>query len=241
MVAFGGAGGLHAVEVARELHIPKVIIPNYPGQFSALGMLMADIQHDYIQTYYKALKYADFSVVRHICDELVEQGRRTLESERVPEDAMSYQRFLDIRYSGQEFSIPVPIAARYIEDGDADAIRKAFDELHGRRYGYQTPEQPVEMVNVRVSAFGKRTPFRFPALELSGKGDPLTGRRIVYLKSGQEGAECPIYRRDRLPAGYEITGPTVVQEYASTTVLFPGDKALVASTGELVVTLGGGE
>ena len=241
MVAFGGAGGLHAVEVARELHIPMVIVPNYPGQFSALGMLMADIKHDYVQTYYKALKYADFGAVRHICDGLVERGRQTLEHERVAETAMFFQRFLDIRYSRQEFSIPVPIEARFIEEGDAGAIRKAYDEMHERRYGYHTPDEPVEIVNVRVSAFGRRTPFKFPELEPTASGDPLVGRRPVYFKGSKEAEECPIFRREGLPAGYRIEGPAVIQEYASTTVLFPGDACVVAPTGEIVITVAGGE
>ncbi len=241
MVAIGGAGGLHAVEVARELHIPKVIVPNYPGQFSALGMLMADIKHDYVQTYYKALKLADFGAVLTICDELIMRGKRTLEEERVPEDAMSFQRFLDMRYSRQEFSIPVPIEARAIEEGDAAAIRKAFDRLHEHRYGYHTPDEPVEIVNVRVSAFGKRTPFKFPELGPAASGDPLAGRRLVYFKDAKTAGECPIYRREKLPAGYRIEGPSIIQEYASTTVLFPGDSCFVAPTGEIVITVGEGE
>ena len=240
MVAFGGAGGLHAVEVARELHIPKVIIPNYPGQFSALGMLMADIQHDYVQTYYKALKYADFRVLTRICNELVGRGRQTLKEERVPEAAMSFQPFLDIRYSRQEFSIPVPIPARLVEKGDGAAIRKAFDELHERRYGYHTPDEPVEIVNVRVSAFGKRKPFKFPELEHARAGDPVVGRRLVFFDATGKPIECPIYQRERLTAGYEIFGPAIIQEYASTTVLFPGDSALVAATGEIAISVEGG-
>ena len=91
MIAFGGAGGLHAVEVARELHIPTVIVPNYPGQFSALGMLMADIQHDYVQTFYKPLVQTDFAALQRICNGLIEQGRLRLERENVSADAMFFQ------------------------------------------------------------------------------------------------------------------------------------------------------
>lgn len=241
MVAFGGAGGLHAVEVARELHIPTVIIPDYPGQFSAIGMLMADVQHDYVQTYYKSLTYADFGAVLDICNELIEKGRQTLADERVSEKAMIFQRFLDIRYSGQEFSIPVPIPALYIEQGDTKAIRKAFDDLHEQGYGYHTPEQLVEIVNVRIRAIGKREQFRFPPIDADGRGIPKKGNRMVYLDNAQRAVECPIYNREQLEPGYEITGPAVIQEYASTTVLFPGDSASVAPAGELVIVLRGGE
>jgi N-methylhydantoinase A len=241
MVAFGGAGGLHAAEVARELHIPTVIIPNYPGQFSAIGMLMADVQHDYVRTYYRSLTQANFDTIADICNELIERGRQTLAGERVPENAMFFQRFLDIRYSGQEFSIPVPMPASFIAQGDAGSIRRAFDELHERRYGYHTPEQSVEIVNVRMRAVGKRGQFRFPAVDVASRGGAAQGSRMIYFESGQASVECPIYNREQLESGYEITGPAVIQEYASTTVLFPGDRASVVPTGELVILLQGGK
>jgi N-methylhydantoinase A len=237
MIAFGGAGGLHAVEVARELHIPTVIVPNYPGQFSALGMLMADIQHDYVQTYYRPLAATDFAALQRICDGLIEEGRLRLARENVVPEAMYFQRFLDIRYTGQEFSIPVPVPAEYIDGGDSQAIGETFNEVHERRYGYHTPEHTLEIVNVRVSAMGKRKQLELPVPEQSGSGNPLVGRRMVYFETVAEPVECPIFSRERLASGYRITGPAIVQEYACTTVLFPGDVLVVADTGELVITL----
>lgn len=240
LVAFGGAGALHAVEVARELHIPTVIVPNYPGQFSALGMLIADIQHDYVQTYYKALGQADFSSVRTICDELIQLGRKTLTNENVPTEAMIFQRFLDIRYSGQEFSIPVPIPAEYIDRGDAEAIGKAFNEFHERRYGYHTPDQPMEIVNARISAVGKRKQLQLPTLAFNQMENPLIRKRKVYLDDSENAEECPIYSRAKLSPGDEVIGPAIIQEYACTTVLFPGDRATVTESGELVITIAEG-
>jgi N-methylhydantoinase A len=237
MVAFGGAGPLHAVEVARELHIPRVIVPNYPAQFSALGMLMTDIQHDYVRTYYRALDRTDFRQVQFISRELTERGRQTLVSEAVHEEAMVFQKFLDIRYTGQEFSIPVPIPDESIDRGDAPAIRKAFNDLHERRYGYHTPEQPVEIVNVRLRAIGRRKKLEFPPLEFQGKEDPRVSTRRVYFENSDKPLECPIYRREKLGPGAEIGGPAIIQEYASTTVIFPGDRLGVAETGELVIHL----
>jgi N-methylhydantoinase A len=237
MVAFGGAGPLHAVEVARELHIPMVIVPNYPAQFSALGMLMTDIQHDYVRTYYRALEQADFRQVQSICRELTERGRQTLASEAVHEEAMTFQKFLDIRYTGQEFSIPVPIPDESIDRGDVQAIRKAFNDLHERRYGYHTPEQSVEIVNIRLRAIGKRTKLEFPPLELRSEENPLVSTRSVYFENSDKALDCPIYRREKLGPGTKIVGPAIVQEYACTTVLFPGDRLRVAETGELVIQL----
>jgi N-methylhydantoinase A len=237
MVAFGGAGPLHAVEVARELHIPMVIVPNYPAQFSALGMLMTDIQHDYVRTYYRALEQADFRQVQSICRELTGRGRQTLASEAVHEEAMTFQKFLDIRYTGQEFSIPVPIPDESIDRGDVQAIRKAFNDLHERRYGYHTPEQSVEIVNIRLRAIGKRTKLEFPPLELRSEENPLVSTRSVYFENSDKALDCPIYRREKLGPGTKIVGPAIVQEYACTTVLFPGDRLRVAETGELVIHL----
>ncbi|MBI5441800.1 MAG: hydantoinase/oxoprolinase family protein [Deltaproteobacteria bacterium] len=239
LVSLGGAGGLHAVEVARELHIPTVLVPNYPGQFSALGMLLADIQHDYVQTYYRSLAQADLGAVQRICSELIEKGTQRLASENVAPQAMAFERFLDIRYSGQEFSIPVPMPAGIIERGDAAAIRGAFDAFHERRYGYQTAEHAVEIVNVRVRAIGRRRELRIPPPEFSSGAGAREGTRPVFFEDPARPVECPVFRRERLAPGTEVVGPAVVQEYASTTVLFPGDRLRVAPTGELVIAIGG--
>ncbi|MFC2007892.1 hydantoinase/oxoprolinase family protein [Chloroflexota bacterium] len=238
MVAFGGAGPLHAVEVARELHIPTVIVPNYPAQFSALGMLMSDIKHDYVRTYYKPLERADFREVDTICNELIQLGTKTLESESVSRGDMVFQRFLDIRYCGQEFSIPVPTPDEYIKQADAEAIGKAFNDLHDRRYGYHAADQPIEIVNIRLSAIGKRKHLGIPARTFGHNEDPLTGKRMVYLNS-EKAVECSIYKREKLPPGYEVPGPAIIEEYACTSVLFPGDTATVADTGELIINIGG--
>lgn len=237
MVAFGGAGGLHGVEVAKELHIPEVIIPNFPGQFSALGMLMADIQHDYVRTYYRPLSRTDFGAVKDIGEELMEIGRQTLARENVPSGSMVFQDYLDIRYAGQDFSLPVPLPRSLIRQADAAAIRKAFDELHERRYGYHAPEQEVEVVNVRLSAYGKRKQIRFPALKKGGKTNPLIEKRMVYFEESKKPLECPVYDRTKLAPKAEVEGPAIIQEYASTTVLFPGDEASVLDTGEIRIRI----
>lgn len=237
LVAFGGAGPLYAVDVARELHIPSVIVPNYPAHFSALGMLMADIQHDYVRTYYKSLRQADFSEVQTICNELIQLGCQTLESEGVAHEDMIFQRFLDIRYSGQEFSIPVPVHAEYIDQADAEVIRKAFDNLHDRKYGYHAAEQPIEIVNIRLRAKSKRKQLQFPTLEFSQREDPLIAKRMVYLDN-EKAVELPIYKREKLEPGYKVIGPAIIQEYACTTTLLPSDVATVAETGELVISIG---
>ncbi len=236
MVAFGGAGPLHVVEVARELHIPTVIVPNYPSHFSALGMLMADIKHDYVRTYYKSLDTADFNEIKNICNEMIATSKHVLESEQVPLVDRSFQRFLDIRYTGQEFSLPVPIEANDIEKHDSGVIKKAFNSLHNRRYGYFAADQAVEIVNVRLTASGRRKTLEMPRIKLSAKENPLVGKRMVYL-DGTNPVECSVYRREKLYPGFEIKGPAIIQEYASTTLMNKGDMAKVTDTGEIIISL----
>jgi N-methylhydantoinase A len=236
MLAFGGAGPLHAVEVARELHIPTVIIPNYPSHFSALGMLMADIKHDYVRTYYKGLEIADFKELKKIFDEMIKSSDEVLESESVPIPNRSFQRFLDIRYTGQEFSLHVPLNAEEIERGNLPAIRKAFNSLHERLYGYSTADKPVEIVNVRLTSTGKRKALKIPELQVNANENPVVGKRMVYLDSTTP-VECTVLQREKLGPGFRITGPAIIQEYASTTLLFPGDVATVTNTGEMIINL----
>src|SRR5579884_988008 len=236
LVAFGGAGPLHACEIARELHLPTVVVPRLPAHFSALGMLMADLRHDYVQTYHKPLLESDFGRIRAICSELIAQGRQVLGSEGVRADRMTFETYLDVRYVGQEFWIQTPVSQAELEAADRALIRRRFDEIHDRRYGHHAPEEPVEIVNIRVTAQGSRDRPVFPKVR-SVAADTLPEHRRVYLDDPGTPARCPIYDRDLLAPGMEVEGPAIIQEYASTTLLFPGDVARVADTGEIIVSI----
>ena len=146
LVASGGAGPLHAVAIARELHIPIVIVPRFPAHFSALGMLMADERHDFTRTYYSDLQDADFPRLRKIHAEMVEESKRLL----TPGIAVAHQLLLDLRYVGQEFTLPVPVSVPQLAAADPAAIRAAFDALHEQRYAHHSSTERVEMINVRA-------------------------------------------------------------------------------------------
>jgi N-methylhydantoinase A len=139
MVGFGGAGPLHSAEIARELHVPTLIVPRLPGHFSALGMLLSDLRHDYVRTYYKSLADTDFAEIRRIFDGMIDEARRLLLDEGTAADAMAFARFLDIRYVGQEFPIQTPVDEAAIGSGDMARIRAAFDDIHDRRFGHHAP------------------------------------------------------------------------------------------------------
>jgi N-methylhydantoinase A len=144
---------------------------------------------------------------------------------------------LDIRYVGQEFALSVPVSVEQLRHGDRESIRALFDSLYEQRYAHGSPDEPVEIINVRVAVLGKRPPLELPRCPVAG---PVAAarRRRVYLADRARPLECPVYRRDALGASARIDGPALVQEHGTTTVLFAGDRCTVADTGELVVTVG---
>ena len=227
MVAFGGAGPLHAVEVARSLHIPLVVIPNFPGQFSASGMLLAEPRHDFVRTYYQPLDRTDFGELGRIAAEM-----EILARERIADANIRMHHSLEVRYTGQDFSLPIPVdPARYADDYAA-TVRSAFDQLHQTRFGYHDADLALEIVNAHLVAVAPHKLDALPA-PASHKGAALLGRRPVVFEG--EAIDCPVYRRESLVSGVRIDGPAIIQEYASTTVLFPDDRAEVMSSGELLI------
>ncbi len=232
LVASGGAGPLHVMAIARELHVPTVIVPLFPSHFSALGMLLADERHDYIRTHYADLARLDFAALAGVHDEMVAEARSAL---RRPRDA-SFEVHLDIRYVGQEFTLPVPATIDQIRAADRAGIRTAFDALYEQRYAHHSPEEPVELVNIRLAAICARPRLDFPLLAAGERAAPERTRRVHLGDAGA--VECPVYRRAALPAGARIAGPAIVQEHGTATVLFAPDQSHVAPTGELIVRVG---
>jgi N-methylhydantoinase A len=234
LVASGGAGPLHVCAIARELYIPTVIVPLFPSHFSALGMLLADERHDFIRTVYSDLANVDFASLVAIHGEMVAAAKAAL---RHGTDAQ-YQVQLDLRYVGQEFTLSVPVKLAQLKRGDRTVIRAAFDELYERRYAHHSPEEPVEMVNIRLNAIGKRPTLTFPNLAAAGT-TLATGERPVYFTDAGKPLTAKVYRRDTLGAGAEIAGPALIQEHGTTTVLFEHDNCRVADSGELIIAVGG--
>ncbi len=234
LVASGGAGPLHVMAIARELYIPTVIVPLFPSHFSALGMLLADERHDFIRTFYCDLAGVDFSNLLAAHGEMVADAKASLRHAR---DA-AYEIHLDLRYVGQEFTLPVPVTLRQLQAGDHRAIRAAFDALYEHRYAHHSPEEPVEMVNIRLAAVGQRTKLAFPTVDPGAVATPA-GEREAWFASAEAPVRCPLYRREALGAGAEIVGPALVQEHGTTTVLFAGDRCRVAPSGELIIQVGG--
>lgn len=240
LVGTGGAGPLHAVLIARDLNIPRVIIPVMPSHFSALGMLMSDVRHDYVRTHMSSMRNADFGSLGEILAELVDEARETLKRESIPDASMSFQRFLDLRYEGQEFFIKVPVSAEDIEAGDIAPIRERFDAIHERNFGHSAPDEPVELVGLRLTGQGSRRKIEMPEVVVDPNGVVKQKRKVCFEDPGNF-VDCFVYRRETLPAGTVVTGPALIEEYGSTTVLFDKDRAQVAPTGEIVISIKGVE
>jgi N-methylhydantoinase A len=235
LVASGGAGPLHVIAIARELHIPTVIVPLFPSHFSALGMLLADERHDFIRTYYSDLANVDFAALVKIHEEMIEEARQSLRHTR---NAVR-QIQLDLRYVGQEFTLSVPVTLKQLQAGNRKAIRRAFDALYEHRYAHHSPDEPVEMVNIRLGVIGKRAKLRFPSLGRTTAAAAVSHHRDVYFSDAKKPVRCPVYQRDALKAGTRIVGPALIQEHGTTTVWFKNDDCKVAPSGELIIKVGG--
>src|SRR5262249_14867610 len=144
---------------------------------------------------------------------------------------------LDLRYVGQEFTLPVPVDRAWLERNDRKAIRTAFDQLYDQRYAHHSPDEPVEMVNVRLGIVGKRPALRFPNLPAAGPARAI-GRRAVYFTSTSKPVAVKVYHRRDLGVGAQIAGPALIQEYGTTTVMFENDHCRVARAGELIIAVG---
>ena len=215
LVAFGGAGPLHACELASALRIPRVLIPVTPGVLSALGTLIADTLKDYVRTVMVLIEKAQ-DVVFSTLAMLEEQGRRDLAQEGVSADKIVIERYLDLRYVGQSYELTIPF------EGDIIQAANSFHTVHERRFGYSDPHERVEVVNVRLKARGVAT---YPPLEqqemVSGKAvEPAMTRKVIFAEMS-DAVEVPIYARAALQPGNTFIGPAIVTQYDTTTVVPP--------------------
>ncbi len=248
MVAFGGAGPLHAVLVARELQISQVIIPNAPGHFSAYGMLVADLRRDQVKTLFMPLAALDFDRLEAVFRSMEDEALVDVCAASASVGPIERRRALDMRYVGQEHAVTVDVALSAFEHRDQAAIKQAFDAVHELRYGYCSATEQAEIVSLRSSVAGampKPAPRELaPASALSAGARPANAAvaveqmsRAVYFDDASGWVDTPVFARDPLCAGQRIDGPALIEEYASTTVVFPGDRVVVDGQGNLVIDI----
>jgi N-methylhydantoinase A len=238
LIAYGGAGPLHAAMIARELRIGKVIVPYAPGHFSAYGMLFADLRRDFVRTWFKPLAEAAFEAMEALYAEMEQHGAADIARERDMTADLVIQRGADMRYVGQEHAVTVDIPLAIFQSKDRDAIKRRFDEVHETRYGYAAPQEKAEIVSLRSATIGLMRKPSFDRLQEGAAGPEaaLRGNRPVYF-SGVGMIATPTYDRTRLQAGNRIAGPALVEEHASTTVVHPRDVLEVDDFGNLHIEI----
>ena len=240
LIAFGGAGPLHAVAVAREIYVPKVIVPKLPGNFSALGMLMAEWRQDFVRTLFGPLGTIEVTDAARAFAELRAAGVEALERDRFGAVDGAFQFAGDLRYRGQEHTIAIPVTDPLDLTSNTDSTRARFHEQHERRYGHAAPDQSMEIVNLRLVVTVPRLDDRL-AEWLIAPWEPAEQaaeqRRPVLFDTETGSVETRVLWRAALPAGMEIAGPAVIEEASSTILIHPGDRAIVDRAGHLVITL----
>jgi N-methylhydantoinase A len=238
LVPFGGAGPMHGSPVARDLAIPRLLVPPTPGILCALGLLVADLRHDLSQT--RLAAHADLSAA---LAPMLDEARRALAEDRMPPERQRIEMHVEMRYVGQSFELKVPLSG--FDDAEWAALVPAFHAEHRRRFGHADLAAPVEIVSFAVTARGIIDTPELPRPERGGTAPPdaaLAGSRRVYFEAagptGGDWHDCVIWRREALLAGNEIAGPAIVEEISATTVLYPGDRARIDDHGSLVVEVG---
>ena len=237
LVPFGGAGPLHAAEMARELGIRRLAVPPGPGLLCALGLLVEDLRTDAVRTHLAPLEPAGLPALAARFADMETDALAWLDREGVPPARRRIERWLDLRYVGQNFELLVPVPEETWTTGDCAALRRRFLEAHEQVYGFATEDEPIQAVNARRVARGLAEPPRLPRAPRGG-GDAraaASGRRDVYVDDERRVVSCPIYDRPRLLAGQRLTGPAVIEQFDATTFVLPGQTALVDDLGFLVI------
>ena len=232
----GGAGPMYACPIAEELGADKVLVSNHPGNACAFGLLTTDLQHHYARTYVTELQEADLSVIRSLLKEMGEEGRAALTKEGLPERQVHIACSADMRYVGQSYQLEVPVDLK----SDLQDLERDFHDIYYQAYGYSRKEMTIEIVYLRAVASGT---FDKPALRSDGtRGghacEALEEERAAYFRGAF--VDCPVYHRGRLGPGRSLDGPAVIEEYGSTTVIFPGWKASVDPYANLILERAGG-
>jgi N-methylhydantoinase A len=237
LVCTGGAGPVHADQLARKLGVPTVLVPPSPGVASAIGMLMTNLRHDFSATLLLDAETADVRQLRLVFEGFEDQARRALAGDGVSADQIRLERQFDMRYAGQTWTLPVPLPTGDITAAAIQTTRETFDNLHRRSYGYAVPDETVEIVNARLAATGL---ISRPQLREVPRGDTNPGRaqkavRLVHFEDLGGVAKCPIYNRYELYVGNVVSGPAVVEEMDSSTLIGPGRRAEVRPYGVLLI------
>jgi N-methylhydantoinase A len=234
LLAYGGAGPLHASALARELGIPKVLVPARPGITNAIGCVTADLRHDYVNTVNTPLAELDITQARSILQAQIEAGRATLAEEAIELERIELLHFAEMQFQGQTHLLSVPLPA---DDLTVDRLQQLFERAYWERFAVELPEIRAVLVNLHTAVVGKRPGIALRALagtaQAASLADAQTGERLVWFPQGWRAT--PIYERARLPLDAQIAGPAIATQLDATTLIEPGDVARLDGLGNLVI------
>lgn len=237
LFAFGGAGPLHAVDVAKQLGVPNVLIPARPGLVNALGCIVADIRHDYVDTINMRLEKVDMNLVSDVLKRQIAEGRKAIDRETIDIEAVDIKHRAYMKYQGQTHEIVIPLTSTEI---DRDLLASQFAAAYWNRFYVELPEMRPVLVSLHTTVFGRRKAVQLDTL----LGDMRKNTTLAAAKSGErkvwfEGGwiDTPIYRRERLPLEIEFEGPAILEQLDTTTVVSPGDRVRVDTLGNLMISV----
>jgi N-methylhydantoinase A len=234
LFAFGGAGPLHAVALARELAIPKVLVPARPGITSALGCLVADVRHDFVKTVNQDVLRMDVAEARRVLASQVDEGRRLLASEGVEIETVAVQHEADMQFIGQTHVLTVGIPKT---DFAREDLMRAFEKVYWERFEVELRQMRAQVVSLRTAVIGRRRPVSLEGLIAvdSPSAAAAPGRRRAWFEDGWH--DTPVYRREHVQVGSRLDGPAILEQLDTTTVIEPGDRLIVDALGNLEITV----
>jgi len=236
LVAFGGAGPVHAALLAEELKIPRVLVPASPGLASAMGLLVSDLKRDYIQTHFAELEKVAAGEVQRRFEAMERVAQEEFEAQGISPEQIRHGRAIDLRYSIQKYELPVPVARTVLTETDKIGWRRMFDELHEKHYGSRAEDQRVELVNYRLTTkvILPKPLVSESAMQGERPDAALKGYRRAYFDGWHD---CPIYDRERLVCGNRIHGCAIIEQMDSTIVIHPRQAAQVDRFGNIIIEL----
>ena len=236
LVAFGGAGPVHAALLAQELKIPRVIVPAAPGVHSAMGLLVSDLKRDYVQTHFADLESVDVGELQQRFDGMEALAQQEFESQGIAPEQIVHERAIDLRYSIQKYELPVPVARAGLKSDAISAWRRAFDEIHEKHFGSRAADQKVEIVNYRLTTrviVPKPKVVESPA-QAAACAEAIKARRRAYFDGWHD---TPVYDRAKLRSGNRLRGAAIIEQMDSTTVVHPGQVAHIDRFGNIIIEL----
>ena len=237
MVAIGGGGPMHSQDLARELGVKKVIIPSTAPVFASWGMLMSDLRHDYSQTLLAKTNEVDFQKINDEYNDIIESAKNTLNKEGMDESKVVVTKSLDMRYIGQEHTVEVTVPFDELNENNIIEIIKSFHENHERLYTYTLPENGTEIVNIKVKVLGKIEKPKMSEEKVEVGEKNLGKRSVFFEESGWQ--EVDVYAKDYLDSADRVSGPAIIEEQTSSTVINNGDVLTKDSYGNMIIEIGG--